>query len=295
MADQPHAAQLRRVRRALVAATPGLRRDLPWVGHGDPWGVVVSEFMLQQTQTARVVGPWTRFMAQFPTPQSCAAVSLADVLRAWAGLGFPRRAKYLHETAKAIVERHGGIVPRSRSDLRALPGVGPYTTNAIATFAFDERCGVLDTNVGRVVARCVANATLPSKVAQELCDALIPTTSPGAFNQALLDVGAQFCSSTPRCLDCPLRKVCAWRAHGGEDPAPLSAGVSKPQARFAGSLRQTRGGVMAQLQEGPMTITTLRRNVTASEEQLDRALEGLLRDGLITRRGQRYRLGSDAR
>lgn len=248
--------------------------------------------MLQQTQTSRVVQPWRRFLERFPTAAACAASPLDAVLLAWAGLGFHRRARFLHETARAIVTQHGGEVPQSVAALRALPGIGPYTANAIASFAFGAPVGILDTNVGRVLARAVTNRPLKRTEAQALVDYLVPQRTSAAFNQALLDVGAQFCSGRPRCVDCPLAPVCRWRREGGDDPAPTSAGVSKPQASFAGSDRQIRGRILAHLRLGPSTWALVQAASGSNDrERVQRCAASLVADGLAYTERGRWHLG----
>lgn len=140
-------------RRELRRFAPEISRTLPWIGHESPWAVLVSEVMLQQTQTSRVIEPWTKFLERFPTPRSCADVALAEVLGAWRGLGYHRRAKALHDTARVLRDEFDGVVPRTVKELRTLPGVGEYTAAAVASFAYGEHVAVLDTNVGRVLAR----------------------------------------------------------------------------------------------------------------------------------------------
>ncbi|EQD35037.1 HhH-GPD family protein, partial [mine drainage metagenome] len=137
-----------------------MRRDLPWIDHPDPWAILVSEVMLQQTSTARVIDPWRRFLERFATPAALADAPLADALAAWAGLGYHRRARDLHAAAGLVVTRFAGEVPSSLEDLRSLPGVGPYTASAVASFAFHAPVAVVDTNVGRILARAWANRTL---------------------------------------------------------------------------------------------------------------------------------------
>ncbi len=275
--------------RALRAAAPGLARDLPWVGHGDPWAVLVSEVMLQQTSTSRVEGPWRRFLTQFPTPRDCADASLAEVLRAWRGLGYHRRAKALHDAARVIRDEHDGRVPREVADLRALPGVGEYTAHAVATFAFGQRVAVVDTNVGRVLARALANRPLRPAEARAWAASLLPLTGADSFNQAMLDLGAQFCRAAPRCGDCPVARRCAWRRDGGEDPAPRSAGVSRPQAPFEGSDRQLRGRVLEVLREGPRSRRQLASHLEGvAGARRDAVLDALEREGLVSRRAARY-------
>lgn len=280
------------VRRALKRAAPALARELPWIGCGDPWAIVVSEFMLQQTQTSRVVDPWRRFLERFPTPTACADAPLGEVLRLWEGLGFHRRAKFLHDTALALRDQWGGEVPREVADLRSLPGVGAYTANAIASFAFGAPTAVLDTNVGRILARAVANRRLASKEAQSIVDSLVPATNSALFNQALLDLGAQFCTKRPRCAVCPLAGVCRWNIEGGDDPAPSSAGVSRAQSTFEGSARQLRGRILAVLRTGPIGEGELSERV-AHDARLLECLAGLEHDGLITKRQRRWCLVGD--
>lgn len=248
--------------------------------------------MLQQTSTARVIVPWARFMEQFPTPQSCADAPLAQVLVAWSGLGYPRRAKALHDAARTITEEFAGAVPTEIEELRRLAGVGEYTANAVASFAYGRRVAVLDTNVGRVLARAVANDTLRMNAARELARALLPRRDVASFNQAMLDLGAQFCRATPRCAECPLATSCAWRQHGGPDPAPASAGVSRPQAAFVGSDRQLRGRVLRELHEGPRATTHLVRELGGDRDRAESVLASLVRDGLITKVARGYCLSA---
>jgi A/G-specific adenine glycosylase len=250
--------------------------------------------MLQQTQVARVVGPWERFLRAFPTPTSCADSPLAEVLRLWAGLGYHRRAKSLHDAARIIRDEFGGSVPSEVHQLRSLPGVGEYTANAVASFAFGRRVAVLDTNVGRVLARAIANRSLSATQARDLAKELLGRASSSAFNQALLDLGSQFCKSKPLCASCPVARSCAWNRDGGEDPAICSAAVSRPQSRFPGSNRQLRGDMLRQLRDGPQSRSTLldRLGVPAHERG-EEVLEGLVRDGLVTQRGRVVSLVGD--
>jgi A/G-specific adenine glycosylase len=281
-------------RQAVLFASQGLRRELPWIGSEDPWAIFVSEVMLQQTSTARVIEPWGRFMAAYPTPTACARSPLSDVLRLWSGLGFPRRAKSLHEAARLMSEKFDGAVPSTVSELLALPGVGPYTANAVASFAFHHDVAVLDTNVGRVLARGVANRALRTREANDIAARLVPPARSATFNQALLDLGAQFCTRAPRCQQCPVREECRWHREGGDDPAPRSAGVSRPQAAFEGSDRQLRGRIMKLLSEGAVSILELGERLNDVEtSRVAPLLEDLVREGLISRRGQRLFLGAD--
>jgi A/G-specific adenine glycosylase len=249
--------------------------------------------MLQQTSTTRVIAPWTKFMKQFPTPEACARAPLAHVLVAWSGLGYPRRAKSLHEAARAIRDEFNGQVPSDVEELLRLPGVGAYTANAVASFAYGRHVAVLDTNVGRVLARALANEALRLSDAKALAQELLPSSGVAEFNQAMIDLGAQFCRATPRCDECPVATSCAWRRYGGADPAPLSAGVSRPQAPFIGSNRQLRGRVMRALHEGPRAKTRLVRDLGVEPARADVVLESLVRDGLVIKMARSYALSGD--
>jgi A/G-specific adenine glycosylase len=254
--------------------------------------VLVSEVMLQQTSTSRVIVPWAKFLEKFPTAESCARAPLAEVLVAWSGLGYPRRAKSLHEAARIIRDNFDGEVPREIDELRTLPGVGEYTSHAVASFAFGQRVAVLDTNVGRVLARALVNQPLRMSAARKLAHELLPKSNAATFNQAMLDLGAQFCRATPRCEECPLARSCVWRRDGGPDPAPLSAGVSRPQAPFAGSNRQLRGRVIRALHDGPRAKTRLVRELGVAPARADVVLDSLVRDGLVTKMARSYLLSS---
>src|SRR4051794_37446980 len=190
-------------------------RDLPWRRTRDPWAVLVSEAMLQQTQVPRVVPKYRAFMEQFPTAAATAAVPVAEVVRAWAGLGYNRRAVGLHRAAVAVVDRHGGVVPGSLTQLLALPGVGPYTARAVLAFAYETDVGVVEVNTARVLARAVAGHALGGVEAQALADRMVPPGRGWAWNQAMVDLGATVCTrSAPSCERCPLRPYCRWALAG---------------------------------------------------------------------------------
>ncbi len=254
-------------------------RDLPWRRTRDPWAILVAEVMLQQTQVPRVVPKWEAFLQQFPDPAACAGAALGDVLRAWHGLGYPRRGRNLHAAATAMVERHGGSVPGVLDDLLALPGVGPYTARAVLAFAFEQDVAVVDTNIARVLARAVGERLTPTRV-QRLADALVPMGAGWIWNQILMDLGATVCRPTPQCEVCPLgphARVCRWAVAGRPDPDPArgSAGVSTGQARFEGSLRQARGRVLRALLEGSRPASEFDATAVAS----------LVADGLVVADG----------
>ncbi|HEU4841525.1 MAG TPA: A/G-specific adenine glycosylase, partial [Ilumatobacteraceae bacterium] len=220
-------------------------RDLPWRTTRDPWRILVAEIMLQQTQVPRVIPKWLAFLAAYPTPAACAAAPLGDVLRHWQGLGYPRRARNLHDAATEVVARHGGAVPADLDALLALPGIGPYTARAVLAFAHEQDVAVVDTNIARVLARVAGTRLTPRRV-QAAADEVVPAGAGWAWNQMLMDLGATVCRPAPRCTDCPLAPACAWHVagHPAPDPATGSAGVSTRQAPYAGSDRQARGAVL---------------------------------------------------
>ncbi|WP_420623042.1 A/G-specific adenine glycosylase [Candidatus Poriferisodalis sp.] len=269
------------------------RRGLPWRRTRDPWLVLVSEVMLQQTQVERVLPYYETFAERWPTPQHCAEAVLSDVLAAWQGLGYPRRARNLWRTATLISERHGGTVPAGLDDLLALPGVGPYTARAVQAFAFGIDTGVVDTNVGRILARWAGQRLSPTQ-AQQMADELVPAGEGWSWNQAMMDLGNRICTKrTPRCGNCPVRKWCAWAGFNGPDPADRSAGVSTRQAPYEGSDRQARGRLLAALSErevaraqGPVAMGLERDKARAQ-----RLLDELITEGLITADGEQLRLG----
>ena len=265
---------------------PGLR-DLPWRHTRDPWAVLVSEVMLQQTQVPRVVPKWQAFMQAYPTTAACAAAPLGDVLRLWQGLGYPRRARNLHAAAMAI-ETRGGF-PRTVDELRQLPGIGAYTARAVLAFAFELDAAVVDTNIARVYARVAGRRLTPSEV-QRAADAALPTGDAWAWNQCLMDLGARLCRPvTPSCDECPLTGSCAWRGRG-DDPARGSAGVSRTQAPFDGSDRQARGRLMKALGTGTIAGADAAAIMHRSADAADVLVDSLVADGLVVRDGTTLRL-----
>jgi len=236
------------------------QRDLPWRRTRDPWAVLVSELMLQQTQVSRVLPKYEAFLGRWPTVASCAAAPLGEVVTAWAGLGYNRRAVNLHRCAQQVVAEHAGRLPEDLGALMALPGIGPYTARAILAFAFEsDEDGVLDTNAARVLARWSAR-TLGPKEAQELADRSVAPSAGWAWNQAMLDLGATVCiPRTPRCDECPVASWCGWHSAGllAPDPAVGSAGASTGQSVFAGSDRQGRGRLVDALRLAPVSAANL--------------------------------------
>ena len=236
------------------------RRDLPWRRTRDPWAVLVSELMLQQTQVARVARRWRDFLDRFPSPPVCAAAPVGDVVRAWEGLGYNRRAVNLHGAASAVVERHGGLLPADLGALLALPGVGPYTARAVLAFAFEVDVGLVETNTARVLARARGGRPLGPAEAQAEADTLVPPGAGWAWNQAMVDLGAMVCTArNPSCHHCPVNGACGWAAERRPppDPARGTAGSSGRQAAFGGSDRQGRGRLVDALRRAPVPLADL--------------------------------------
>jgi A/G-specific adenine glycosylase len=256
-------------------------RDLPWRHTRDAWAILVAEVMLQQTQADRVVPKWRTFLEAFPTPLACAESSLGDVLRLWQGLGYPRRARNLRDTATLVVEHHDGRVPSDLAALRALPGIGPYTARAVRVFAFERDDGVVETNIARLLAR-VAGEGLTATRVQARADDLVPPGDGWAWNQVLMDVGATVCRPAPRCGECPVARACVWHRAGRPDPDPAigSAGVSTTQPRYDGSARQARGRVLHALAHGDAPADDFPPMIVA----------GLVADRLVVRAGSRIHL-----
>jgi A/G-specific adenine glycosylase len=262
------------------------RRDLPWRDPGvTPWQILVSEFMLQQTPVARVLPIWGEWVVRWPTASATAAVSPADVVRAWGKLGYPRRAKRLHECATVIARDHADVVPDDVDTLLTLPGVGSYTARAVACFAYRQPVPVVDTNVRRVVARVVhgrADSAASSTVRDHAeVSALLPDDSSAhRFSTALMELGATVCTArSPRCGLCPL-SVCRWRQAG----YPPARGPARRSQAYAGTDRQVRGRLLDVLRASTFPVSRGELDVAwlTDAKQRDRALSSLLADGLVT-------------
>jgi len=264
------------------------RRDLPWrQPDAGAWGVLVSEFMLQQTPVSRVLPVYQTWMTRWPKPGDLAAEASGEAVRAWGRLGYPRRALRLHGAATAIAGQHGGIVPQDYAELRALPGVGDYTAAAVASFAYGRRHVVLDTNVRRVLARALSGQQYPansvSAAERALAERILPEddATAAAWAAASMELGALVCTAkNPACTRCPIAELCAWREAG----SPEHAGPPRRGQSYAGTDRQCRGALLAVLRaaHAPVEADAL---FTAwdDEEQRGRALLGLLQDGLAVR------------
>ena len=270
-------------------------RDLPWRRpSATAWGVMVSEFMLQQTPVARVLPVYDAWLARWPRPADLAAEPSGEAIRAWGRLGYPRRAIRLHAAATATTREHGGEVPDDYDALRALPGVGDYTASAILAFAFGRRRPVLDTNVRRVLARVVTGTEFAPNAAtaaeRAVAADLLPDDDATAaeWSVAVMELGALVCTAiAPRCDDCPLRDACSWRAAGH----PAYDGPPRRGQAWSGTDRQCRGRLLALARDadGPVSVQGIERG-WPDGDQRGRCLESLLADGLLVRTGAGYAL-----
>lgn len=258
-------------------------RDLPWRrADATPWGILVSEVMLQQTPVGRVLEPWSAWLAHWPTPASLAAAPSGAAVAAWGRLGYPRRALRLHHAAVSITERHGGVVPRTYEELRTLPGIGDYTAAAVATFAYGARHAVVDTNVRRVLARVAGGRAddAPSAQSRRLAASYVPDADRAPrWAVAAMELGAVVCTArSPRCEDCPVSDLCAWRAAGSPE---LAQPVRRPQP-WHGTDRQCRGALLRAVRDGPGRMP--RRRLLAvwpDPVQAGRCLAALVAEGLL--------------
>jgi A/G-specific adenine glycosylase len=260
-------------------------------GRPSPYRTLVSELMLQQTQAGRVEPAFRAFVLRFPTVRALATADRRDVLTAWSGLGYNRRAVSLHRAARQVVAEHGGRVPVDPAVLRALPGVGPYTAAAVASIAGGAPVAAIDVNVRRIVERVHGLGGAPADDIDAAANAWLDRRDPGAWNQALMDIGRTHCRAAPRCDGCPLERWCVWRRSGG---AASPASSRRPQGRFEGSTRQLRGRIVAALLERPSAgVGALAAATERSPERVEEALAALVDDGVVERRGRSFRLARD--
>lgn len=205
-------------------------RDYPWRRTTDPWAILVSEIMLQQTTIPTVLGRYEDWMHRFPTPQALASATEEEALRSWEGLGYYRRVRSLRAAAQAIMERHGGEFPTEEADIRALPGIGDYTAGAVISFAFNKPAPLVDANVARVFSRlCNSRTPVDSPAGRkeqwQLAGQMLHRTDPRAYNSALMELGQLVCTTgAPQCQLCPIRAWCR-----AKNPAELPVKLPKKQ------------------------------------------------------------------
>jgi A/G-specific adenine glycosylase len=277
----PEAARFRR--RLMAWYRENGRHGLPWRLTRDPYAVLVSEVMLQQTQVERVLPYYTAWLDRWPTFAALAAASPAEVIREWRALGYNRRALNLHRLAVAVTQDHGGTLPSSLAALRWLPGIGPYTAAAIQSFAREQRVVVTDTNIARVLARAffgVASARgVPARALSDAAHALLPSRDVRHHNLALMDLGAMVCTArTPRCGECPVARLCAWKAAGW----PPGESTRVPTPKFEHTARFARGRIVDALRTAPATAAELAAMLPAHHAaRIGLYLEALEKDALI--------------
>lgn len=301
------------VQTTLLAWFAANRRDLPWRHTRDPYRILVSEVMLQQTQVDRVIGYYHRWLELFPTVEALAAAPTGDVITAWAGLGYNRRAVNLQRTAQAVVRQYGGKFPDTIEELRALPGIGPYTAGAIAAFAFEQEVAFVDTNMRRVLHRLFFGVDVPKPVASDreilaIAADLVPPGEGWTWNQALIEFGALLCTARkPACVICPMQAHCLAFPAVQSTIATLPKGSArKKEPAFEGSNRFFRGRVLAALREartsdaGGLTLSELGRAVRPDfddghVEWIAGVVAGLALDGLAKVAEERpgYEAGGD--
>ncbi len=285
----------RRLNRALFAWHNASRRGLVVRGAATPWAILVGEVMSQQTQIDRIGPAWERWIARWPAPADLAAAPPRDVVTAWAGLGYNRRALALHDAAKAIVRDHEGRVPSTVEALEALPGIGPYTARAVAASAFGRPVAPLDVNVRRVVERllgvAVGRAALPPGALQSTADGLVARRDPRRWVDAVMDLAATICTRrAPRCAACPLRTICP--SAGLVELSTAPARAAQRPLRFEATNRWLRGRLLdaARHADGDGWIGEPQVLGTHPVEAIGLALGALQREGFIDREGGRYRL-----
>jgi A/G-specific adenine glycosylase len=271
-----------RIAAGLIEWGSGSLRDLPWRRTNDPWRVLVSEVMLQQTSVARVMPKYEAFLEAFPTPGALAQAPLGDALRLWSGLGYPRRCRNLQATAVVLHEKFDDRMPDSLDELLALPGIGKYTARAVLAFAYRIDVAVVDVNVSRVLSR-LEGVPMKARALQDLANELIPEGLAWEWNQVMMDFGARHCTvRSPQCDTCPVRSQCKYKGVGG-DPAQLSAGVSKPQARFEGSDRQARGRALRAVSSGALQVNDVVEAMGVDEQRALVLITSLVSEGLLER------------
>ena len=270
------------VQRRLLRWYQRSARDLPWRRTRDPYAVLVSEVMLQQTQVSRVISAYNTFLERFPTLERLAGATLGDVLRAWGGLGYPRRARDLRRCAQLA----RNALPLQREALDALPGIGRYTAGAVACFAHGQDEAFADTNIARVLGRVELGSAVDTRTGEALDAGLLPPGDAALWHHALMDLGATVCvARAPRCPECPLESLCVARARG-----PIASPAPRRQAAFATSDRRVRGHILRVLRGEPAGVTLAALSRRVADERVPRLVEVLTGEGLVERAGRRVRL-----
>jgi A/G-specific adenine glycosylase len=269
------------LRRRILAWYRRSGRDLPWRRTRDPYRVLVSEVMLQQTQVSRAQPAYRRFLRRFPTLRALARASLGDVLREWSGLGYNRRARDLH----GIARLHPVRLPRTIADLDALPGVGAYTASAVACFALGQTAAFADTNIRRVLGRALLGHTATDREAVELDARFGSRRMSARWHHALMDIGATICTAKrPRCDVCPVRAICSYR--GIEKRSP------RKQSPFGVSDRRVRGAIVRHLATSTRRVTLDSLRTSINDARVPRLVLVLAQEGLVEVSSETIRLPS---
>jgi A/G-specific adenine glycosylase len=263
-------------------------RELPWRGNATPWEVVMSEFMLQQTQVSRVIPYFEKFRKTFPTPSAMAKTPKSKVVSMWGGLGYPRRALRLHELATVLANEFHDQVPDDYDSLISLPGIGDYTANAILAFAFQKRSVVIDTNIRRVIARAALGQEWPTKSItkseRELIESLVPRQHKAAsvYSAAIMELGQVICVPKPKCDVCPIKRECKWVLAG----KPVGVKVNRTQA-WHGTNRKCRGMILRAIREESSVSINFLSKSWENREQLESCVEALIDEGFIEKSGRK--------
>jgi A/G-specific adenine glycosylase len=279
----------------LIAWYERFRRDLPWRSTRDPYRILVSEIMLQQTQAERVIPKYHEFLARFPTIDALADAPTSEVIRKWSGLGYNRRALNLQRAARAVVDEYGGVMPSSPLELARLPGIGPYTAGAIACFAYEQDVGFVDTNIRRVLHRVLLGPELPTpqltpRQIEALAHDVVPPGRGYTWNQALMELGATICRArTAECERCPLQDICAARPTIQHILATAPRSGKKPEPRFETTSRYFRGRIVDALRDASLDGLTLDELGSFVKSDFGPSdvnwiaghVAGLVRDGLV--------------
>lgn len=281
----------RRVTEALLEYGQKYNRSLPWRKTRDPWKILVSEYMLQQTQVERVIPKYHEFLKKFPSPHALSKAPLRDLLTLWGGLGYNRRAKHLHLTAGHITDRHKGKVPNTVIDLEKLPGIGPYTSRAILAFAFNQNGTLFDTNIKRIVCRIFFGGEYARKIPDDntlhsVLSHIFPKGRSREWHNTLMDFGSTVCvSKNPKCDTCPLARSCNAYRMMKKSNSPQVRFFPK-QSVFRGSFREVRGNVLRLLREVKQNRLSLNVIYRMCGDRAKDAVTALSKDGLVNIKGR---------